>query len=117
MELLERIEAYLERTWVLPSTFGRRAFGDPRLVREADCQGRRRSIASARISESTALGRSAALPYSNRSRKLCYWALCSSDNQGAVLSLHGVQFRSHGKDKSQTENSIPKPESMHASLG
>lgn len=32
MELLEQIEAYLMRSGVSPSTFGRLAAGDPRLV-------------------------------------------------------------------------------------
>lgn len=32
MELLEQIEAYLVRSSVSPSTFGRLAAGDPRLV-------------------------------------------------------------------------------------
>nr|WP_237438291.1 hypothetical protein [Alteraurantiacibacter buctensis] len=32
MELLEQIEAYLARTQTSPSTFGRLAVGDPRLV-------------------------------------------------------------------------------------
>jgi hypothetical protein len=32
MELLEQIEAYLEQSGVPPSTFGRMAVGDPRLV-------------------------------------------------------------------------------------
>jgi hypothetical protein len=32
MELLEQVESYLVRTSVRPSTFGRMALGDPRLV-------------------------------------------------------------------------------------
>ena len=32
MELLEQVEAYLARTRVPPSTFGRMALGDPRFV-------------------------------------------------------------------------------------
>ena len=32
MELLEQVEAYLARTKVPPSTFGRMALGDPRFV-------------------------------------------------------------------------------------
>jgi 2,4-dienoyl-CoA reductase-like NADH-dependent reductase (Old Yellow Enzyme family) len=32
MELLEQVESYLARTRVPPSTFGRRALGDPRFV-------------------------------------------------------------------------------------
>ena len=32
MELLEQVESYLARTRVPPSTFGRLALGDPRLV-------------------------------------------------------------------------------------
>jgi hypothetical protein len=32
MELLEQIEVYLEQSGVSPSTFGRMAVGDPRLV-------------------------------------------------------------------------------------
>ena len=34
MELLEQIEAYLVRTQVPPSTFGRKAVGDPRFVED-----------------------------------------------------------------------------------
>jgi len=37
MELLEQIEEYLARTRTSPSTFGRLAVGDPRLV--ADLRG------------------------------------------------------------------------------
>lgn len=40
MEILEQIEAYLAATKVSPSTFGRRAAGDPRLVFDLK-QGRR----------------------------------------------------------------------------
>jgi hypothetical protein len=40
MELLEQIEAYLARSGVAPSTFGRQAAGDPRLV--ADLKAGRR---------------------------------------------------------------------------
>ena len=40
MELLEQIEAYLEQSGVSPSTFGRLAVGDPRLV--ADLKAGRR---------------------------------------------------------------------------
>lgn len=40
MELLEQIEAYLEQNGVSPSTFGRMAIGDPRLV--ADLKAGRR---------------------------------------------------------------------------
>lgn len=34
MELLEQIEEYLVQTRTSPSTFGRLAIGDPRLVRD-----------------------------------------------------------------------------------
>jgi 2,4-dienoyl-CoA reductase-like NADH-dependent reductase (Old Yellow Enzyme family) len=34
MELLEQVENYLARTRVRPSTFGRRALGDPRFVED-----------------------------------------------------------------------------------
>ena len=34
MELLEQVESYLARTSVPPSTFGRMAVGDPRLVED-----------------------------------------------------------------------------------
>jgi len=40
MELLEQIEAYLAQTRTSPSTFGRLAVGDPRLV--ADLKSGRR---------------------------------------------------------------------------
>lgn len=40
MELLEQIEAYLARSGVSPSTFGRIAAGDPRLI--ADLKAGRR---------------------------------------------------------------------------
>ena len=40
MELLEQIEAYLAQTHTSPSTFGRLAVGDPRLV--ADLKSGRR---------------------------------------------------------------------------
>lgn len=40
MELLEQIEAYLKQSGVSPSTFGRMAVGDPRLV--ADLKAGRR---------------------------------------------------------------------------
>lgn len=40
MELLEQIEEYLARTQTSPSTFGRLAVGDPRLV--ADLKSGRR---------------------------------------------------------------------------
>ncbi len=40
MELLEQIEAYLAQTRTSPSTFGRMAVGDPRLV--ADLKSGRR---------------------------------------------------------------------------
>ncbi len=40
MELLEQIEEYLARTRTSPSTFGRMAVGDPRLV--ADLKSGRR---------------------------------------------------------------------------
>jgi hypothetical protein len=40
MELLEQIEVYLKLSGVSPSTFGRRAVGDPRLV--ADLKAGRR---------------------------------------------------------------------------
>jgi hypothetical protein len=40
MELLEQIEAYLAKTRTSPSTFGRLAVGDPRLV--ADLKSGRR---------------------------------------------------------------------------
>nr|WP_120218996.1 hypothetical protein [Sphingopyxis sp. FD7] len=40
MELLEHIEAYLAQTRTSPSTFGRMAVGDPRLV--ADLKSGRR---------------------------------------------------------------------------
>jgi hypothetical protein len=36
MELLEQIEEYLARSGVSPSTFGRMAAGDPRLISAAD---------------------------------------------------------------------------------
>ena len=34
MELLEHVESYLARTRLPPSTFGRMALGDPRLVED-----------------------------------------------------------------------------------
>lgn len=40
MELLEQIEVYLKQSGVSPSTFGRMAVGDPRLV--ADLKAGRR---------------------------------------------------------------------------
>jgi hypothetical protein len=40
MELLEQIEVYLKQSGVSPSTFGRMAIGDPRLV--ADLKAGRR---------------------------------------------------------------------------
>ena len=50
MEILDQIEAYLAATKMAPSTFGRRAAGDPRLVFDFK-QGRRpRKCTEERIS-------------------------------------------------------------------
>ena len=57
MELLEQIEAYLTRTRVRPSTFGRMAVGDPRFVDDLRAGRKPRSGTQDRVQRY--LGRSA----------------------------------------------------------
>nr|WP_083952638.1 hypothetical protein [Sphingobium amiense] len=49
MELLEQIEEYLARTRTSPSTFGRLAAGDPRLVADLRSGRRPREKTRARL--------------------------------------------------------------------
>ena len=49
MGLLEQIEAHLERTRVAPSTFGRLAAGDPRLVADLRAGRQLREATRSRI--------------------------------------------------------------------
>jgi len=49
MELLEQVEAYLARTRVPPSTFGRMVLGDPRFVDDLRSGRRPRPKTKARV--------------------------------------------------------------------
>lgn len=51
MELLEQIEAYLVRSGVSPSTFGRLAVGDPRFVNDLRVGRKPRCKTQQRVSE------------------------------------------------------------------
>ena len=51
MELLEQIEAYLVRSSVSPSTFGRLAVGDPRFVEDLRFGRRPRRKTELRVTE------------------------------------------------------------------
>ncbi|PKB25310.1 hypothetical protein B0I00_0504 [Novosphingobium kunmingense] len=51
MELLEQIEAYLERTRTPPSKFGRMAVGDPRFVDDLRAGRRPRRKTEARVQQ------------------------------------------------------------------
>jgi hypothetical protein len=51
MELMEQIEAYLAQTRTSPSTFGRLAVGDPRLVADLKSGRRPRRSTEQRLRE------------------------------------------------------------------
>lgn len=56
MELLEQVESYLARTKVPPSTFGRLAVGDPRLVGDLRSGRRLRPSTQERLEQYLAQG-------------------------------------------------------------